>query len=118
ALKESIPVMPNPTHIIPVLVGDPVQAKRASDMLLQKHGIYVQAINFPTVAQGTERLRISSSARYQPNHEEHLVAALEYVRTELCLNRVEDWEAKGGRAGVGSKTEGRSHVKIWSEQQL
>ncbi|KDQ61602.1 hypothetical protein JAAARDRAFT_515079 [Jaapia argillacea MUCL 33604] len=118
ALRDhGIPVMPNPTHIIPVLVGDPVQTKQASDLLLKKHGIYVQAINYPTVAHGTERLRIASSARHDSSHEQRLISALESVWTELKLNRVNDWRLLGGRAGVGISP--REDIEtVWSEKQL
>ena len=82
-----IPTLDNPSHIVPVMVGDPVKAKRISDWLMDTHGIYVQPINYPTVPKGTERLRITPSPVHTDGDVDRLVRALSEIWSECALHR-------------------------------
>lgn len=118
SLKDiGIPVMPNPSHVVPVLVGDAAAAKRASDLLMEKHKIYVQAINFPTVARGTERLRITPTPGHGPEISDQLISAVDDVFNELNLKRESVWEDLGGLCGVGEPNM-TPIENLWTEQQL
>jgi 5-aminolevulinate synthase len=85
--EEGVPHLENPSHIVPVMVGDPVQCKQISDTLLDRYGVYVQPINYPTVPRGTERLRFTPSPMHTDEDIEHLVASLSAIWSQLSLKR-------------------------------
>ncbi len=84
-----LPIIDHGSHIVPLIVGDPVHTKQISDALLEHHGIYVQPINFPTVPRGTERLRFTPSPVHGPLEMDALVRGLDALWSECALNRAE-----------------------------
>ncbi|MBK6706290.1 MAG: 5-aminolevulinate synthase [Sphingomonadales bacterium] len=85
--EAGLPVMQSVTHIVPLMVGDPVKAKKISDTLLAEYGAYVQPINFPTVPRGTERLRFTPGPQHSEEMMQELTSALVEIwdRMELKL---------------------------------
>jgi len=85
--QSGIPHVPNPSHIVPVLVGDAAKCKWISDLLLDNCGVYVQPINYPTVPKKTERLRITPTPQHSDADIEHLVGALHSLWSRCALAR-------------------------------
>ncbi len=83
--RMGIPHLPNPSHIIPVMVGDAHKCKFISDWLMDNHGIYVQPINYPTVPRGTERLRITPSPVHSDGDIDRLISALSEIWSQCEL---------------------------------
>ncbi|SPN98363.1 probable 5-aminolevulinic acid synthase [Cephalotrichum gorgonifer] len=120
AVKEAlgardIPVIPNPSHIVPILVGDAELAKRASDMLLADYNIYVQSINYPTVPVGQERLRVTPTPGHTKELRTDLVEAIDELWGRLGIKRTSDWAAEGGFLGVGEPV---TTEPLWTDAQL
>jgi len=84
-----LPIIDHGSHIVPVIVGDPVHTKILSDMLLERYAIYAQPINFPTVPRGTERLRFTPTPAHGPNEMDHLISAMYQLWSHCALNRAE-----------------------------
>ncbi|KZM19491.1 5-aminolevulinate synthase [Ascochyta rabiei] len=114
---RDIPVIPNPSHIVPVLVGNAETARKASDLLLEDWGIYVQAINYPTVPVGQERLRVTPTPGHVREYREHLVEAFDAVWKQLGIKRTSEWAAEGGFIGVGEANKAEE-LPLWTDEQL
>ena len=86
--KHNIPHLANPSHIVPVMIKDPIKCKMISDILMENYGIYVQPINYPTVPKGTERLRITPSPVHSFADIDFLVNAMNELWSQCALSRV------------------------------
>ncbi len=85
--EAGLPVLENPSHIVPVMVGDPVRCKQLTDELLRRYAIYVQPINYPTVPRGTERIRLTPGPLHSDGDMDHLIDALNTLWGEMDLQR-------------------------------
>ena len=85
--KAGIPHMENDSHIVPVMIKDPVKTRMLADFLMQEWGVYVQPINYPTVPKGTERLRFTPSPLHSDDDIDHLLAALTHLWGQCALSR-------------------------------
>ncbi|MFD0987339.1 5-aminolevulinate synthase [Methyloligella solikamskensis] len=83
----NLPVLENPSHIVPVMVGDPVRCKKLTDALLERFGVYVQPINYPTVRRGTERIRLTPAPYHTDEDMDYLMDALNTLWQEMDLAR-------------------------------
>ena len=86
--QHNIPHLSNPSHIVPVMIKDPIKCKMISDILMENYGIYVQPINSPTVPKGTERLRITPSPVHSFSDIDFLVNAMNELWSQCALSRV------------------------------
>lgn len=108
-----LPVLPNRSHLVPIMVGDAELTRRVANILFDEYHIYAQPINSPTVAVRAERMRISPTGFHSPAQQEALVAALVEIWHRLGLRRASDWR----RAGAWSLAEA-STEQLWTAEQL
>ncbi len=108
-----LPVLPNRSHLVPIMVGDAELARRVTDILFDEYNIYVQSINSPTVAVGTERFRINPTGAHGPAQQDALVKALVEIWACLGLRKASDWQ----RAGAWGR-EDSALGQLWTDEQL
>lgn len=94
--REGFPVEHTPSHIIPIKIGDPLKCGQVSDLMIQEHGHYVQAINYPTVPRGQEKLRLAPTPHHTRPMMDILVADMKKVwnKLDLPLNELQCAEVK------------------------
>ncbi|OQE34919.1 hypothetical protein PENCOP_c015G02109 [Penicillium coprophilum] len=117
-IEYGLPVLPNQSHIIPLMVGDSAKCQQVADILFNEYNIYVQPINTPSVPIGEERLRISPTASHTVAQQQHLLSALIEIWDRLQLRTLQDWErdAEGRLKPEWNSTEiGQA---VWSNKQL
>jgi 5-aminolevulinate synthase len=85
--RLQLPLIKNNSHIVPILVGDPIVTKKVTDELLNEFNIYVQPINYPTVPKGTERLRITASPFHTNQDIDHLLSSLDIIWKNMKIAR-------------------------------
>jgi 5-aminolevulinate synthase len=96
--------MHTPSHIVPVLVGDPAKCKALTDALLERFAIYVQPINYPTVPRGTERIRLTPGPMHSQEQMERLIFALRTLWDEMRLRTGTEWcQVWQGRIAVAGQ---------------
>jgi 5-aminolevulinate synthase len=111
--RHDIPIYPNSSHLVPVMVGDAQLSRRIADVLYEDHSVYVQPMNSPTVAVSMERFRVSPTASHGPEQREKLVNAIVKLWKQFGLRRESDWI----RDGVWD--ERQAAIKpIWTQAQL
>lgn len=117
-LQHGLPVLPNTSHIVPLMVGDSAACKEAADILFDEYGIYVQPINSPSVPVGQERLRISPTAAHTESHQRALITALVDIWQRLGLRTLDQWARDdAGRVRPGWETTGLENT-VWTPEQL
>lgn len=117
-VEHGLPVLPNQSHIVPLMIGDSGKCQQVADILFNEYNIYVQPINTPSVPQGEERLRISPTASHTPAQQQHLLSALIEIWDRLQLRTMRDWERD--EEGYLKPDWNFSEIgqAVWSNEQL
>lgn len=117
-LQHNLPILPNTSHIVPLMVGDAEKCRIAADILFDEFSIYVQPINSPSVPFGQERLRISPTAAHTQEHQDHLIQALLSIWERLDLKKLSDWRlTEDGQLKHDWEETGLENP-VWTPEQL
>lgn len=108
-----LPVLPNRSHLVPIMIGDAELTRRVTDILFDEYNIYAQPINSPTVAVNMERIRISPTGAHGPAQQEALVGALVDIWARLDLRKASDWQ----RQGLWNASDSAVN-QLWTDEQL
>jgi 5-aminolevulinate synthase len=111
-----LPILPNQSHLLPLMVGDAELTRRVADILFDEYNIYVQPINSPTVAVNTERIRISPSGAHGTSQQNALVAALGEIWSRLGLRRASEWQHEP--VWKAALTASAASRPLWTDEQL
>ncbi|KAK5998043.1 5-aminolevulinic acid synthase [Cladobotryum mycophilum] len=115
--EHGLPVLPNQSHIVPLMIGDAEKSRQVADILFNEYRIYAQPINAPSVAIGAERLRIAPTSSHTPAQQKHLLQALKEIWGRLGLRTLQEWE-RDSEGRLKPEWNPEQSQPLWTETTL